>query len=292
MNTPESPTGEPTLPPTPPLDAPETGPVSPGEAAHDTPTAALGTPVDAPADAAFAVPLVGTSNAATDTSALPAAAAMSPAACGERLKALFPALFAGQAKPIKLRIQADIQARAPGEFTKAALSNFLRRHTGSTSYLIALTRASHRLDLDGQPAGEIADEHRQAANEELARRRALRDQRHQAEQQQRRAEDDARRERYQLLRAYQNTTLTRENFCALKGLTPDALDSALAQARREAEEWARQTPPPGRGRHPARRADGEHRPDRGPRQDGPRPPGSRRDARPAPRRDGPSKGRC
>lgn len=241
---------------------------------------------------------------------------MSPAACAERLKALFPALFAGQAKPIKLRIQADIQARAPGEFTKAVLSGFLRRHTGSTGYLIALTRASHRLDLDGQPAGEIAPEHRQAANDELARRRALRDQRQHAEQQQRRAEDDARRERHHLLQAYESTTLTRENFCALKGLTPEALDAQLATARQEAEQWARQAPPAGAGRGPAgaggsarpggdhrrpppRRPDGARQDDRGPRQDGPRPQAQRRggpagprhDAVPSPHPDAPPKGR-
>ncbi|HEV8688934.1 MAG TPA: ProQ/FinO family protein [Ideonella sp.] len=158
---------------------------------------------------------------------------MSPAACAERLKALFPALFSGPAKPIKLRIQADIQARAPGEFTKAALSGFLRRYTGSTSYLIALTRAPQRVDLDGQPAGEISAEHRQAAADELARRRAIHEGRRQAE-------EDQRRERFQLLRAFQSTTLTKENFCALKGMTPEALDALLAQAQQEAEERARQ----------------------------------------------------
>ncbi|MBP7661797.1 MAG: ProQ/FinO family protein, partial [Burkholderiaceae bacterium] len=100
-------------------------------------------------------------------------AEMTPAACAERLRELFPALFAGPPKPIKLRIQADIQQRAPGVFTKPALSGFLRRLTGSTSYLIALTRAKQRFDLDGQPAGELSDEHRQAANDELARRRNL-----------------------------------------------------------------------------------------------------------------------
>jgi hypothetical protein len=36
---------------------------------------------------------------------------------GPRLKALFPALFAGAPKPLKLRIQLDIQARAPGSFS-------------------------------------------------------------------------------------------------------------------------------------------------------------------------------
>ena len=45
---------------------------------------------------------------------------------------------------------------------------FLRRHTGATSYLVALTREPQRLDLDGQPAGEITEEHLKAAQEAAA----------------------------------------------------------------------------------------------------------------------------
>ena len=40
--------------------------------------------------------------------------------CAEQLRQHFPALFGGAPKPLKLRIQADIQARAPGVFAKAA----------------------------------------------------------------------------------------------------------------------------------------------------------------------------
>jgi sRNA-binding protein len=161
--------------------------------------------------------------------ATPAAAPMTPADCGQRLKELFPALFTGPVKPLKLRIQADIQERAPGVFTKPVLSAFFRRHTGSTSYLIALTKAPHRFDLDGQPAGEISEEHRKVAADELTRRRAN----HEA----RRAEEEKqRRERAQLLRDFERTTLTPANFCALKGIAPDQLDAVLAQARQEATE--------------------------------------------------------
>lgn len=192
------------------------------------------------------------------------AAEPTPAATAERLRALFPALFAGPAKPVKLRIQADIQARAPGEFTKAMLSAFLRRHTGSTGYLIALTKAAQRLDLDGQPAGDVSAEHREAAVQELARRRSLHDQRRQAEAQRHAEEDAARRERASLARTWRHSTLTKDNFCALKGLTPEALDALLAQAEREAAEMP---PPPPRGPRDDRRDD--HRNDRrGARPDG------------------------
>jgi len=174
-------------------------------------------------------------------SAPPPPAELSPAACGARLAELFPALFGkGRPLPLKLRIQADIQQRAPGIFTKKTLSAFLHRHTTSTAYLIALTQAPQRFDLDGAAAGELAAEHRQAAADELGRRRALHDQRRAAEQaamqRERAAEDDARRERAALLRAYEGSTLTRANFCALKGIAEAGLDAQLALAREEREQ--------------------------------------------------------
>lgn len=129
------------------------------------------------------------------------------------LKALFPALFTGKPKPVKLRIQADIQERAPGKFSKAQLSAFLRRHTGSTGYLIALTQGRTRFDLDGNPAGEISEEHLGAAREELARRRGARQEREQAEQERHQLEAQQRRNRAQLLWDFERTTLTEANFC-------------------------------------------------------------------------------
>lgn len=177
----------------------------------------------------------------------PAAAPAEPGAdaCAEQLRQHFPALFSGAPKPLKLRIQADIQERAPGAFTKAALSAFLRRHTGRTGYLIALTRAAHRFDLDGAPAGEISAEHRQAAIDELARRRALQATREAALQAQR-------RQRAELLRAFEGSSLSMANFCALKGVAADELPGLLELARREAEERAQAAPPPRRDRPPPR----------------------------------------
>lgn len=185
-----------------------------------------------------------------------AAPAMSAAECAEQLKQRFPALFGGAPKPIKLRVQADIQARAPGVFPKAALSAFLRRHTGATSYLVALSKASHRLDLDGQPVDPVSDEHRQAAVEELARRRAI--------TQARRAEEDqVRRDRAHLLRDFEKTTLTEANFCALKGLTAEQLQATLTLARQEAAEAPPREPRHDpRGPRSGRPDDRSFRPDR------------------------------
>jgi sRNA-binding protein len=161
--------------------------------------------------------------------ARPGAAPESAPDCAEQLRQRFPGLFGGGIKPLKLRIQADIQERAPGVFTKVALSTFFRRYTGSTAYLVAMTRSPHRFDLDGKPSGEISEEHRQAAVEELARRRSA----HQAKLEQ---VDAARRQRAALLHDFERTTLTPANFCALKGIAPQALEALLATARREATE--------------------------------------------------------
>nr|WP_316639582.1 ProQ/FinO family protein [uncultured Roseateles sp.] len=214
---------------------------------------------------------------------------MSPAACAQQLKALFPALFAGAAKPLKLRIQADIQERAPGQFSKQVLSAFFRRYTGSTSYLIAASKAKHRYDLDGAEAGEMSEEHRQIAVQELARRRAN----HEAARAQEMAlhaqEEEQRRSRFNLLRAFETTTLTPANFCALKGVAPEELDGLLALARQEAEQRALQAPAPNRSGPPGHREPRDQRDNRGPRAD--QRPGQRPGPRPAsprgePRRDG------
>jgi ProP effector len=113
--------------------------------------------------------------------AAPREQGLSPAQTAARLAELFPALFGSTPKPIKLRIQVDIQQRAPGIFTKRVMSIVLSRHTTTTPYLKALVAETQRYDLDGQPAGEIAAEHKQAAVDELARRRQIVEERRAAE---------------------------------------------------------------------------------------------------------------
>ncbi|MCC6247064.1 MAG: NUDIX domain-containing protein [Rubrivivax sp.] len=157
-----------------------------------------------PDAAAGAAPATGTPGApATDAPASPEAQsastpAITPAAretktprppeptLAETTAALaerFPALFTpGQARPIKLRIQSDIQERTQGAFTRRQLSVFLHRHTTSTAYLRALVASPQRFDLDGRPAGEVAAEHVEAAKVELERRRQIVMQRRQGQE--------------------------------------------------------------------------------------------------------------
>ena len=332
----------------PSIDAPEPA----GDAAEGEAPA----PVDQTTAAADAAP-------AADVARVPAIAELSPAACAAALAERFPALFgAGRALPIKLRIQADIQQRAPGLFSKKSLSVFLHRHTTSTGYIKALLNSPHRFDLDGQAAGEIAQEHRDAATAELERRLALVQARRLAEREAQKqayrqaaaaareaqpprpegppaatqgprdaprppradrlprpdrpprpdradrveradrpprptptpaqpapradsapgpapqrpaptpeqsADNEARRSRAALLRSFETSTLTRANFCALKGMRDDALELLLVKAR---EERKLNPPPPEREREPATREwarSDEHGPRRGPPRDGP-----------------------
>jgi hypothetical protein len=195
---------------------------------------------------------------------------------------LYPALFSNPPKPLKLRIQADIQARSPGVFTKPQLSAFLRRYTGSYGYLTAMVKATHRYDLDGNPGDELSPEHRQAAIDELARRR-------QNQQARRALEDEQRHNRATLLRDFERTTLTPANFCTLKGLPLEELEPLLARARQEAAEAPpaferdRRGPPHDRSGRPGP----QERHDRGDRPGGPRPPREARGDRPqGPRPDG------
>ena len=179
--------------------------------------------------------------------------------CGPQLKKLYPALFSNPPKPLKLRIQADIQARSPGLFTKPQLSAFLRRYTGSHGYLNALVKATHRFDLDGNPGDELSDEHRVAANEELARRRTN-------TQARIALENEQRANRATLLKEFEANTLPAAEFAAAKGVPEAELEPLIARARKEALE-----PPPAPAFNRDRRGPPQNR--------GPRPEGQR-NARP------------
>ena len=72
------------------------------------------------ADAAATAESPASADTPADQAASPAAA-VAQEDCGPQLKKLYPALFSNPPKPLKLRIQADIQARAPGRFTKPQL---------------------------------------------------------------------------------------------------------------------------------------------------------------------------
>jgi ProP effector len=83
------------------------------------------------------------------------------------LQESFPAIRDSQ--PLAIGIDAAILARLP-EVDKKTLRAALRMHTGATRYLKAMTRATQRVGLDGEPAGEVTDEQRQHATDKLKER--------------------------------------------------------------------------------------------------------------------------
>ncbi|NDY92231.1 ProQ/FINO family protein, partial [Ideonella livida] len=271
-----------------PPACPPAAPEADAAPAADTAAAPADATTEAPAEPQPAVAEAPEASPAGEgeAAAPPAATAKdnrTPADAARELAELFPALFTpGQAKPLKLRIQADIQARAPGRFSKGLLSAVLHRHTNATGYLNALVQATHRHDLDGQPVDELTEEHRQVAREELARRKAVIDERKAQFRQKAREERQA---RIDLMREFDQAGQSPEAFAAAKSMAVEELNQRVSQGRQELAELRaaakarRGAPGEGAGRGPgAGRHDGRHdgRPEGrpgAPRGAGPRPEG-------------------
>ncbi len=71
--------------------------------------------------------------------------------------------------PLAIGIDRQILAQLP-ELEKKALRLAMRSHTISTRYLKEMEKGTQRLNLDATPAGEVTDENRQHAAEQLRER--------------------------------------------------------------------------------------------------------------------------
>lgn len=69
-------------------------------------------------------------------------------------------------RPLAIGIDKQVFAQLP-EISKKALRLAMRSHTISTRYLKEMEKGTVRLNLDGTPAGEVTDENRQHAAEQL-----------------------------------------------------------------------------------------------------------------------------
>lgn len=98
----------------------------------------------------------------------------------ESLGTAFPVVREG--KPLAIGIHKAIFERMP-DLDKAQLRTALKMHTASTRYLKALCIEAARVDLDGNAAGEITTEQRQAAGDALKERFRKAAERKRAEQQ-------------------------------------------------------------------------------------------------------------
>lgn len=70
--------------------------------------------------------------------------------------------------PLKIGILDDIAAAVP-EIPRPHLSLFIKDYTRGPTYFLALVSGPCRIDLNGQPAGEITAEHRAFAAAMLAK---------------------------------------------------------------------------------------------------------------------------
>jgi ProP effector len=86
-------------------------------------------------------------------------------------------------KPVALRIDKAVAERFP-EVDRKVIRTAMRLHTASTRYLKAVEKGTVRFDLDGNPAGELLEEHRAHAAQTLKERfaEAARKKREQAKQ--------------------------------------------------------------------------------------------------------------
>jgi ProP effector len=80
----------------------------------------------------------------------------------EILAEWFPAassVYEARRRPLKVGIHLDILERTAGAIEPKELSRALRFYTGNPAYLQRSTRpGAVRIDLDGQPAGEVTRE--------------------------------------------------------------------------------------------------------------------------------------
>lgn len=72
-------------------------------------------------------------------------------------------------KPLAIGIDKQLLARLPG-LEKKVLRVALSLHTHSMRYLKGMEKATHRFDLEGQPADPVTDEHRQHASDTIRER--------------------------------------------------------------------------------------------------------------------------
>ena len=185
----------------------------------------------------------------------------------EKLFGLYPHLFGANFLPLKLGIFQELLARHPDDFDRSSLKAALGVHTRSGRYLQSVAAGNQRHDLEGAAVEPVAPEHVHWALLELFRRRqgrtkedlrprlraqlvaafeasGLTRQDYLARVQTRDPEattalEEALAERDQqlarqeaLLRAFDGSGKTLEEFCDMYGLNPREVAPALARRGR------------------------------------------------------------
>lgn len=98
----------------------------------------------------------------------------------------FPHCFSaeGEARPLKIGIFQDLVERVQGEMSlsKTQLRSALRLYTSSWRYLYGVKAGATRVDLDGNPCGELEEQHVEHARKQLEEAKARIQQQRQQQQ--------------------------------------------------------------------------------------------------------------
>jgi ProP effector len=95
----------------------------------------------------------------------------------ELLTEMFPKAFfiyERRRRPLKLGIHLDVLAAMNGAITPVELNHALRCYTSNVGYLRACWLEAFRIDLEGEPAGEVSPQHAARAAARLAARQLRR----------------------------------------------------------------------------------------------------------------------
>ncbi|WMQ73428.1 MAG: RNA chaperone ProQ [Sodalis sp.] len=107
----------------------------------------------------------------------------------------FPLCFTaeGEAKPLKIGIFQDLVERVRGKdnISRTQLRSALRLYTSSWRYLYGIKLGAHRVDLDGNPCGELKTQHVEHARKQLEGAKARVHLQHAAQQAKKRENDEA-----------------------------------------------------------------------------------------------------
>ncbi|MDD2882400.1 MAG: ProQ/FINO family protein [Rhodoferax sp.] len=143
----------------------------------------------------------------------------------EKLFELYPQLFGQRFLPLKLGIFQELLATHPDDFKRDTLKTALGVHTRSTRYLQSVASGLKRHDLQGNPVEAVAPEHIYLSIVELFQRR------------QARSKDDLRPKLYaQLVAAYEQSGLSRQDYLARIGAPAEAIQVVLDDALAEVDQ--------------------------------------------------------
>ncbi|WP_119963967.1 ProQ/FINO family protein [Simplicispira lacusdiani] len=143
----------------------------------------------------------------------------------EKLAELYPQLFGATFLPLKRGIFQDLLAAHPEAFEREALKAALGIHTRSTRYLQCVAAGLQRHDLQGQPVEPMAPEHVHHALLETYRRR-----------QGRGPDDLAAKLRARIVRNFEASGLTREEYAERVRTRDEAANALLDEAFAELAE--------------------------------------------------------